>query len=106
MSRILHDDQLGVDVRLSQAIIHQLGLFIRDQFIVIAMDQQEGRIVRSDIGNRAGLHDIMFTKTDALHGFNIGIGEIFRQVDDGSQGNDCLHAAGLIEILPHIEARA
>ena len=49
--------------------------------------------------------NIMFTEADALHNFNIRIGEIPRQVDHSGESNDRFHAARLIQIFSNIKAR-
>ena len=105
MVGILNDHQPGRDIRLHQPVVHQLRLFDRNHIVPVAVDQQEGRIIRCHVVDRAGLQHIMLPEPDQLHGLNIGVWEGPGQVGDRRHGNDRLHAAGLLRILTYIPAR-
>ena len=50
--RAFLDDQLGLDARGLELVEDQLGLLDRDQEILVAVDDQRGRVVGRDVSDR------------------------------------------------------
>ncbi len=70
------------------------------------MDQEERWIVRRYMRDGACLRHVIFAEPDALHHFDIRVGEFAGEVHHACHRDDCLHAAGLVKVFPHIPTNA
>lgn len=107
VSGVLDDHELRGDAARREAVVQLLRLAHRDEFVLLALHDEEGRVVRRDVGDGAGLRQGIRRAAEDRGEPALRVAVLRRcEVGGAEEVHHRLHAARLFRVLPDIPARA